>query len=197
MKAKITASIFILSVFLSSCAKETFFFSNTGTTYGSKKAAAAAPQTSPASELASQAPTETTEVYLAAADKTAAISKKELTQAKALYQGAVATPKQKVSKVAQVKAAVKLNKEIKTLVKKAEQKNMPAAQAEGKSQIVAAVLAFVIGVLGIHRFYLGYTGIGIAQLLTLGGCGVWALIDLIRIITGDLKPKGGDYTDKF
>ena len=29
---------------------------------------------------------------------------------------------------------------------------------------------------------------------TLGGCGIWALIDLVRIITGDLKPKDGDYT---
>ena len=72
------------------------------------------------------------------------------------------------------------------------------AEGEGKSQVIAAVLAFVVGVLGIHRFYLGYTGIGIAQLLTLGGCGIWSLIDLIRIIIGDLKPKdGGDYTTKF
>lgn len=52
-----------------------------------------------------------------------------------------------------------------------------------------------MGGLGIHRFYLGYTGIGIIQLLTLGGCGIWTLIDLIRIITGDLQPNGGTYTE--
>jgi TM2 domain-containing membrane protein YozV len=65
--------------------------------------------------------------------------------------------------------------------------------AGGKSQLVALLLAFFVGVLGIHRFYLGHTGIGVIQLLTFGGFGIWALIDLILIITGDLKPKNGDY----
>ena len=69
----------------------------------------------------------------------------------------------------------------------------PAAAAEGKSQLIALILAALIGGLGIHRFYLGYTWQGIVQLLTLGGCGIWALIDLIRIITGDLQPKDGSY----
>lgn len=192
MKTKITACIFTLTILLSSCAKETFFFSNTGSSFGSKKAVEA-----PAAAATEATPAETAEVYLAATDKAAAVSTKELTQAKALYQAPVTSaPKQKVSKVAQVKAAVKLNKEIKTLVKEAKKNNMPAAQAEGegKSQVVALILAALVGALGIHRFYLGYTGIGIAQLLTLGGCGIWALIDLVRIITGDLKPKDGDYT---
>jgi len=65
---------------------------------------------------------------------------------------------------------------------------------EGKSQVIALILVLLVGGLGIHRFYLGYTGIGIIQLLTLGGCGIWALVDLIRIITGDLQPKDGSYT---
>lgn len=73
----------------------------------------------------------------------------------------------------------------------------PAIAGEGKSQIIAAILAFVIGGLGIHRFYLGYTWQGVVQLLTLGGCGVWALIDLIRICTGDLQPKNGNYAKTF
>ncbi|MDY0401597.1 MAG: TM2 domain-containing protein [Bacteroidales bacterium] len=47
----------------------------------------------------------------------------------------------------------------------------------------------------MHRFYLGYTWQGIVQLLTLGGLGIWTLIDLIRIITRDLQPKSGHYTD--
>jgi TM2 domain-containing membrane protein YozV len=70
-----------------------------------------------------------------------------------------------------------------------------ADNSGGKSQLVALLLAIVIGALGIHRFYLGYVGIGIIQLLTFGGCGVWALIDLIRIAMGDLKPKDGEYTE--
>jgi hypothetical protein len=68
-----------------------------------------------------------------------------------------------------------------------------AATTAGDNQIVALILVIVAGVLGIHRFYLGYTWQGIVQLLTLGGCGIWALIDLIRIATGSLKPKGGSY----
>jgi len=73
----------------------------------------------------------------------------------------------------------------------------PALLNSGKSQLVALLLVLFVGVLGIHRFYLGYTGIGIIQLLTGGGCGIWALIDLIMIITGDLKPKDGEYTTKL
>ncbi len=65
-----------------------------------------------------------------------------------------------------------------------------------KSWLVALLLCIFLGGLGIHRFYLGYTGIGVIQLLTGGGCGVWVLIDFIRIIIGDLKPNGGDYNDK-
>lgn len=71
----------------------------------------------------------------------------------------------------------------------------PAAGGE-KSQLVALLLVIFVGGIGIHRFYLGYIGIGIIQLLTLGGCGIWSLIDLIRIIIGDLKPKDGSYSEK-
>lgn len=63
----------------------------------------------------------------------------------------------------------------------------------GKSQVIALLLCALIGGLGIHRFYLGYTWQGIVQLLTLGGCGIWSLIDLIRIIMGTLKPKYDEY----
>ncbi len=100
-----------------------------------------------------------------------------------------------------------------------------------KSQVVAALLAFFLGTLGVHRFYLGHTGIGLTQLvLTLVGFGlliggflasvvaggiatfsvvvvigllfiagvsVWSIIDLIRILTGDLQPKGGSYDKTF
>lgn len=58
-----------------------------------------------------------------------------------------------------------------------------------EEQIIAAVLCFFLGGLGVHRFYMGYTWQGVVQLLTGGGCGIWALIDLIRILTGSLKSK--------
>jgi TM2 domain-containing membrane protein YozV len=80
---------------------------------------------------------------------------------------------------------------------KSEIKAFKNAEPGGKSQIVALVLVLLVGALGIHRFYLGYTGIGILMLLTGGLCGILVLIDLIRIITGNLKPVSGDYTEKF
>ncbi len=82
--------------------------------------------------------------------------------------------------------------------KKEQKKNISAqAPEDGKSQLIALLLCLFVGALGIHRFYLGYIGIGVIQLLTLGGCGIWALVDLIMILTGDLKPKDGDYAKKI
>lgn len=70
-----------------------------------------------------------------------------------------------------------------------------ASSGPGKSQIVALVLAILVGVIGVHRFYLGYPMEGILQLLTAGGCGIWTLIDIVRIITGDLQPADGEYEE--
>jgi TM2 domain-containing membrane protein YozV len=60
-----------------------------------------------------------------------------------------------------------------------------------KSKIIAILLCVFLGGLGIHRFYLGYTVIGVIQLLTIGGCGIWALVDLVLIAIGSLNDKDG------
>lgn len=100
---------------------------------------------------------------------------------------------QKISKLQEIKTAIQVKKEIKKIEKQLEKQDI-SQQVPGprpKSQLVALLLAILVGGLGIHRFYLGYTAIGVIQLLTLGGCGVWALIDLIRIAMGDLGPADG------
>jgi TM2 domain-containing membrane protein YozV len=74
-------------------------------------------------------------------------------------------------------------------------KQSAKAPAAGKSQLIALILVVLVGGLGIHRFYLGYVWQGVVQLLTAGGCGIWWIIDLIRIVTGDLGPKGGEYAE--
>jgi TM2 domain-containing membrane protein YozV len=60
-----------------------------------------------------------------------------------------------------------------------------------KSRLVALLLCFFLGVLGVHRFYVGKIGTGILQILTFGGLGIWALIDMIIIIVGSFKDKEG------
>jgi TM2 domain-containing membrane protein YozV len=61
-----------------------------------------------------------------------------------------------------------------------------------KKILPAFLLCFFLGALGIHRFYVGKTGTGIAQLLTLGGLGFWALIDFIMITVGKFTDKAGN-----
>jgi TM2 domain-containing membrane protein YozV len=63
--------------------------------------------------------------------------------------------------------------------------------AEGYDWLTTLLLCFFVGGLGIHSFYTKKTGIGIAQLFTLGGCGIWALVDLIMIITENFKDGEG------
>jgi len=47
-----------------------------------------------------------------------------------------------------------------------------------KSMVPAALLCFFLGTFGIHRFYVGKIIIGILMILTLGGLGIWVLIEL-------------------
>lgn len=73
-----------------------------------------------------------------------------------------------------------------TLVRAADAPNpFPASQVPGlfsdKEWMTTLLISFFLGGLGIDRFYLGQTGLGVGKLLTCGGCGVWSLIDLILI----------------
>ena len=52
-----------------------------------------------------------------------------------------------------------------------------------KKWIVALILSIILGGIGVDRFYMGYIGTGILKLITLGGLGIWWLIDLILIAT--------------
>lgn len=61
-----------------------------------------------------------------------------------------------------------------------------------KEWIITLLLCYFLGVLGIHRFYVGKTGTGIVQLLTLGGCGIWVLIDFILILVGSFTDADGN-----
>ncbi|MDR2514128.1 MAG: TM2 domain-containing protein [Christensenellaceae bacterium] len=61
-----------------------------------------------------------------------------------------------------------------------------------KNKMVALLLSIFLGELGIDRFYLGYIGLGILKLITVGGFGIWWLIDVIMIAIGKMKTKSGE-----
>ncbi|MBQ6072325.1 MAG: TM2 domain-containing protein [Bacteroidales bacterium] len=60
-----------------------------------------------------------------------------------------------------------------------------------KDWLATFLLCWFLGVFGIHRFYVGKTGSAIAMILTLGGFGIWVLVDWIIILCGDFKDKDG------
>ena len=60
-----------------------------------------------------------------------------------------------------------------------------------KNKTTALILSILVGGLGVDRFYLGYTGMGVLKLLT-GGCfGILWIIDIVNIATGKLLPADG------
>ena len=66
-----------------------------------------------------------------------------------------------------------------------------AEEISPKSRLATSLLAWFLGAFGAHRFYLGKIGTAIAMLFTLGGLGIWALIDFIFAVSGRMKDKEG------
>ncbi|MEZ4298585.1 MAG: TM2 domain-containing protein [Polyangiaceae bacterium] len=68
----------------------------------------------------------------------------------------------------------------------------PVVGTSERGQTTAFLLSYFLGFLGVDRFYLGHTGLGVAKLLTCGGFGFWWVIDYILIGMGKLKDAEGN-----
>jgi TM2 domain-containing membrane protein YozV len=60
-----------------------------------------------------------------------------------------------------------------------------------RSRLVTLLFCVLLGWIGVHRFYVGKIGTGILMVVTLGGFGIWMLIDLILIAVGSFRDKEG------
>ena len=63
-----------------------------------------------------------------------------------------------------------------------------------RSRLTAGLLGLLplmVGFCGIHRLYLGHVGIGLLQFITVGGCGVWQMIDVILVFAGAVRDAEG------
>ena len=60
-----------------------------------------------------------------------------------------------------------------------------------KEFVPTLILCLLLGGFGAHRFYVGKVGTALLMILTLGGFGLWTLIDFIMILTGGFKDKEG------
>lgn len=136
----------------------------------------------------------------------------------ALAHRAVPTQVQAQPKAASAATAAEAETTTKTVLTKAERKALrqelkhqmatspKEVAADGKNQYTALFLCIFLGSIGVHQFYLGYTGRGflrialfITSFLILPAIAnlILYVLDIIKISKGTLKPRNGDYGTKF
>ena len=78
-----------------------------------------------------------------------------------------------------------------SLMKSSEKKYQPSGELSEKEFLPTLILCFFVGFLGIHRFFVGKVGTGILMIVTLGGLGIWVLVDFIMICIGSFRDIEG------
>lgn len=67
----------------------------------------------------------------------------------------------------------------------------PSDELSDKEFLPTLLLCLFVGILGVHRFYVGKIGTGVAMIFTLGGLGIWVLVDFILICIGSFRDIEG------
>ena len=93
----------------------------------------------------------------------------------------------------------KIKKEVNDLKKQLKKENKITSKTESQgpdkqTAIILCCLGFAV-IAGLHRLYLGYYGLGILYILTGGLCLIGTIIDLIKLLNGDLQPNGGSFDE--
>lgn len=70
-------------------------------------------------------------------------------------------------------------------------RDVPCIKYTGHYFVNTLLYSILLGFLGMDRFVLGHTGTAVGKLLTLGGVGIWWLVDIVLLVTGHLMPKDG------
>jgi len=69
--------------------------------------------------------------------------------------------------------------------------NFPCVKYSGHYFVTTLLYSLLLGFLGMDRFCLGHTGTAVGKLLTLGGVGIWWIVDIVLLVTGHLVPEDG------
>ena len=206
MKKQLSLALVAITLFATSCQKNTvgYFNNSQAVSYKeAKKEAKIASQTITNENVGNQVVTASTEESITSTsvlEQAVAQNNVVVNETKQMvFAGQRVNSKEEFLALTPAKIKESTGKKLtfkEKIVLKATQKQLKKSSTpvEGdKSHVAAILLSLFLGGLGIHRFYLGYTWQGVVQLLTLGGLGIWALIDIVRIIIKDLQPKDGSY----
>lgn len=78
-----------------------------------------------------------------------------------------------------------------------ENEQTPVVPVKRKSFLVTFFYSMMWGVFGVDRFYLGKYFTGFLKLITAGGFGLWAMVDMGAILSGAMKDKHGNYLEDY